>query len=278
MSVCILYIMLLFLEYNMFPFLFLEYNITPVRITIFTIYTLTPLHPPQHTTHKSNSLQEKIIGPTTTTTTKTYTLSSTLLDLFTLSILSILSSFLTLYRSYHCPHLHKLKTSPYPHINPLHRSGERKTRDEIEEDALEESFVPWTKRYALRYSFPTEVLCALQGGLLIVKCFARLSVEIAVLKEEVPHHPVFWVSLACSGLACVILNFYLEKCGMLLSEIGESMRMRARDEDDGDSESVLDLGSSGDLEEPLLSVDGSDADEGRLLNDDQKKMAEDGTR
>jgi len=121
------------------------------------------------------------------------------------------------------------------------------------------------------------VLCALQGGLLIVKCFARLSVEIAVLKEEVPHHPVFWVSLACSGVACVILNFYLEKCGMLLSEIGESMRMRARDEDDGDSESVLDLGSSGDLEEPLLSVDGSDADEGRLLNDDQKKMAEDGT-
>jgi len=98
-----------------------------------------------------------------------------------------------------------------------------------------------------------------------------------VLKEEVAHHPAFWLSLLFSGVACVVSNFYLERCGMLLSEIGESKRMRVDDEEDGDEEIVGDLRSSGDLEEPLLSGDGSDADEGRSLNDDKKKMAEGGT-
>jgi len=240
--------------------------------TVASILLMTPIIP---------GFQEKIIGQSTST--KSYTLSFTLLDLFAISILSILSSIISLYRSFHCPNLYKLKTSPHQHIERLHRSGELKTRDEIEEDALEESFLPWTKRYAARYSFPTEIICALQGGLIIVKCFARLNVEIAVLHEGVAHHPIFWSSLLFAGVACIVSNFYLEKCGMLMSEIGEWKRQHADGGDDDDNradDSMTEMDSSGDLEEPLLPDGGTDAEGERSslpsLNDD-KKNAEVGT-
>jgi len=210
-----------------------------VVYNIVSIVVMTPIIP---------RFQEKVIG-TYPNPTKTYNPSSTLLDTFTISLLSLLLSLLSLYQSYHCSKIHKQKSSAHPHINPIHRNGERKTREEIEEDALDESFVPWAKRYTKRYSFPTEMVCIAQGLLIIVKCFARLNLEIILLREEEAYHPVFWLSLLFSGIACVVVYLYLETCGALLSEFGELSRSQRVG--DGDNDDV-DLNMTGDLEQPLL--------------------------
>jgi len=231
-----------------------------VGYLVASFVLMTPLIP---------GFQEKEDG---TTYSDPYSLSSTLLDLFLISTLSILSALLSLCRSYRCSTLHKLSTTAYPHIDPIHRSGELKSRDEIEEDALEESFLPWFLRYITRYSFPTEVLCVLQGVLIVAKCLARLNVEIAFLKGQQPQHPVFWLSLLGAGVACVVLNFRLERWGVALSEIGEWRRQRAYEQDTDD---VSYADSAGDLEEPLLAeLDKTDdryTSDGEVSYDNKKK-------
>ena len=62
---------------------------------------------------------------------------------------------------------------------------------------------------------------------------------------------MFWLSLLFAAICCIVTNFFLQKWGILLSEIGVRWRQYSNQDDDNDNE--LDTDLSGDLEQPLLS-------------------------
>jgi len=161
-----------------------------------------------------------------------YTLSSTLLDLFFLATLSIVSSIIALYKSYHSNTLHLKLKNKYLHIERYKPNHELKTREEIEQEAIEENLFPHKiLRYISRYTFIPEIILFIQGLLVIAKCLARLNVEIGYLDEELAHHPIYWISLLISSLYCVITCSTLEYMCMRLSSIGHYNRQQLEREE-----------------------------------------------
>eukprot|EP00551_Chaetoceros_affinis_P006800 CAMPEP_0203676192 /NCGR_PEP_ID=MMETSP0090-20130426/23777_1 /ASSEMBLY_ACC=CAM_ASM_001088 /TAXON_ID=426623 /ORGANISM="Chaetoceros affinis, Strain CCMP159" /LENGTH=1082 /DNA_ID=CAMNT_0050542663 /DNA_START=402 /DNA_END=3650 /DNA_ORIENTATION=+ len=158
-----------------------------------------------------------------------YTFSSTVLDLFILTILSSLTSCVAIYKSYHHKTLHLHAYTKFSHIprfdaNNPHRM---KSREEIEEEAMEEQCCPNKfLRYVYRLTFPTEVIVLMEGILLIIKAMARLNVEIGVLDEDEPHHPLYWISLLIALIYCVINANFLELVCIRASAIGHFRRQR----------------------------------------------------
>jgi hypothetical protein len=154
--------------------------------------------------------------------TQHYTLYGSLLDLYALSILRILAAFYCLLRSYL-----QDDEPPATPFNPCHSNGERKSREELEEEALEEACTPWLRRYTSRLAFPCEFLALLGSLTLIVKCFARLNVEIGVFDDAEPWHPLFWAALCLVAVFCVVEAVVLESVGSIAGEIGRSRRQLA---------------------------------------------------
>ena len=220
-------------------------------VTVYTILALvfmTPLIFP--TFEKSSTDTNGRLFPN-------YSLSSTLLDLFDLSALIILTTIYAMIKSYKCDDLHNKKTNPYPWIELNHPNGSRKSREEIEQEALEEPFMPWFKRYVKRYTFSTEVLAVVMGVLIIVKCLARLNVEIAVLEEKEDHHPVYWISLLVCAVTSTVSCFTVEKVCIQLSTLGNYARSTlenpsTRSTPEGNNEEMERMLE---LEEPLLDRD-----------------------
>ena len=140
-----------------------------------------------------------------------------------------------------------MKTNPFPHITPTHANGTPKTREEKEEEALEESIRPKIVRWSQRWSSPVETLCLLQGILIVVKCLARLNVEIAILNEVNPHHVIFWLVLLVSGIQCVVVSGQVEIVSIQMSAIGEYRRKQQRRE-------MVRANMTNDLTEPLLEA------------------------
>ena len=206
-----------------------------------------------------------------------YTLSSTLLDIYILIFLSITTSFIALYKSYHDQTLHLQAHTTFVHIPRRHpHNNTLKTREEIEEEALEEQCCPNKfTRFIYRYTFITELVVLVMGLLIIMKCLARLNVEIGVLDEGEDHHPLFWITLCISAFHCSFTSFGLEAVCIRVSAIGNERRQRLATEDrmnprrrmrggrdifsmsegsDGYDASDLDRSGVGShLEEPLLS-------------------------
>lgn len=182
-----------------------------------------------------------------------YSLSNTLVDLFLLSVLIIVSAAHAMMQSYKCDDLHNKQSKPYPHIESHHPNGCPKSREEIEQEALEEPFCPWFKRYISRYTFLTECLSVLLGILIIVKCLARLNVEIAVMDENEEHHPVFWISLLVSAVTSTCTCFLIEQVCIRLSSLGHYNRVnRLRRVEHGRQTSSMLENNLMELEEPLL--------------------------
>jgi ABC-type multidrug transport system fused ATPase/permease subunit len=105
---------------------------------------------------------------------------------------------------------------PPPHMRLRHPNGDRKSREELQEEALEENFLSWARRYTTRFYFSSQLMSIFQATLIIIKCLARLNEEIGVLHEAVPPHPLFWVALSVNGVACSITTISLESVGRLL--------------------------------------------------------------
>ncbi len=157
-----------------------------------------------------------------------YNLSRTTLDLYILTITSILTSIYALYKSYHCKILHLQAYTKFTHINRFHPNNTLKSSEEIEEEALEEQCCPNKfTRFVTRYTFASELIVLVQGILLIAKCLDRLNEEIGILDEEDKMHPLFWISLLISFLYCVLTAFGLEFVCIRVSAIGHFKRQRA---------------------------------------------------
>jgi ATP-binding cassette subfamily B (MDR/TAP) protein 9 len=178
-----------------------------------------------------------------------YTLHGSLGDLMSLAIPRILSALLAIIVSYH--RLEPRPESPFD----LHHAvtGERKSKAELEGEALEEPFLPLIKRYILRMGYLTECSVLLTGILLAAKCLARLNVEIGVFDEAEPEHPLFWVALALTGFFSLVEVTNVDSIEVLAGELGQQRRR--------DSASVTWVERiSESLAQPLLSAVNSEAD------------------
>eukprot|EP00566_Odontella_aurita_P036507 CAMPEP_0113534540 /NCGR_PEP_ID=MMETSP0015_2-20120614/5212_1 /TAXON_ID=2838 /ORGANISM="Odontella" /LENGTH=907 /DNA_ID=CAMNT_0000433705 /DNA_START=185 /DNA_END=2908 /DNA_ORIENTATION=- /assembly_acc=CAM_ASM_000160 len=175
-----------------------------------------------------------------------YTLHGSFFDLAVLAVLRICSAVYAVVCYYHQD---KPPLSPFDEFHP---SGERKTREQLDEEALEEPCFGRIKRYSSRYAFPCEMLSVITSCLVIVKCLARLDVEIGVFDDAKPTHPVFWTVLCVSSLASVIECLSIEHVGLLLGRYG---RLKRR------SRSLVRNSSSAEfLNEPLISAQMADGD------------------
>jgi len=118
------------------------------------------------------------------------------LDFFVVSIIRILSATISIAISYV-----QAKPPPPSTLNLYHPNGDRKSNSELEEEALEEPFKLWMKRYFSRYAFPCEFVSVISVILAMVKCLIRLDVEVAVNEDKISHHFLWW-------LAAILITFF----------------------------------------------------------------------
>eukprot|EP00559_Dactyliosolen_fragilissimus_P007392 CAMPEP_0184871128 /NCGR_PEP_ID=MMETSP0580-20130426/40065_1 /TAXON_ID=1118495 /ORGANISM="Dactyliosolen fragilissimus" /LENGTH=294 /DNA_ID=CAMNT_0027373663 /DNA_START=61 /DNA_END=942 /DNA_ORIENTATION=- len=167
--------------------------------------------------------------------TKHFHLSTYLLDLYVLTTISTLLSIYAIIRNYYFYHPTTNNTTitnanddnhdhDNNHIqndpNLFHPNGDKKSRDDLEEEALEAPLLPKIKTYLFRPCFLSELLSILQGIYIVIKCLARLNVEIGIMDETIGHHPVFWIALLISAFGCVLTTLYLESISELAGQIG----------------------------------------------------------
>lgn len=180
-----------------------------------------------------------------------YTLHATLYDLGILAIPRILSALFAIMLSYNSDIA--VSDSPY---DPYHKTGDKKSKAELEEEALEENFFPKAKRYVSRHAFACEFIVFWTGVLLTMKCLSRLNVEIGLMDEKDPMRPLFWVALATTGFCILMEVSYIDSIEEVALICGQSRR---RNHEHGNWMERI----SHSLTQPLLSAAGSD-DEGAV--------------
>lgn len=85
-----------------------------------------------------------------------------------------------------------------------HRNGEKKTSEELENEALEEPWKPWILRFISRPSFIAEVFGTFASLFTIAKSLARLTVELGAFNDKEPSHPVCWVAFLLTSVFSVV--------------------------------------------------------------------------
>jgi hypothetical protein len=135
--------------------------------------------------------------------TDNFTFSGSLIDLAALAILRLLVAGLGLLIAY-------LKAVPVPEypFDLYHRNGIKKSRDELDQESLEEPFGPWFRRYLTRPSFPTEFIAMGTQVVCIIKCLARMNTEMGTLQDAEPVHPVFWLAVLLTAVFSVFEAYY----------------------------------------------------------------------
>lgn len=182
-----------------------------------------------------------------------YTLHGSLWDLSILAIPRILSALLAIIVSYH-----RLEPRPeFPFALYHGTTGERKSKAELDGEALEEPFGQLIKRYVLRMGYLTECSVLLTGILLAAKCLARLNVEIGIFDEAQPEHALFWIALALTGLFSLVEVTNVDSIEILAGELGQQRR---REFGCGTGQALWVERISESLAQPLLSAVNSEAD------------------
>lgn len=116
------------------------------------------------------------------------------------------------------------KAPPESPFELVHRNGVKKTREELEFEGLEEPVGKWFRRYSSRPAFACELVTFASGIFAIVKCFARLDIELGVYKEAVPFHPIFWTILLFAFVFSTIESAFIDGMSLLAGECGRSRR------------------------------------------------------
>ena len=144
-----------------------------------------------------------------------YTVWGSLLDLAILAGLRILSGFLSLIVSYE-----KGQVRPEFQFDLHHPNGVKKSREELEMEALEEPFYPWFVRFVSRPAFSCEVLAFSTQLWAVAKCLARMNQEIGIYQDEKPSHALFWIAVAISSFLSVIELSYIDSMSQKAAEYG----------------------------------------------------------
>ena len=192
-----------------------------------------------------------------------YTLAGSLLDLLILSGCRVGTALIAFAVSF----LRGRVRDEYP-FDVVHPNGKKKTRDELEEEALQQSFGTWLCRYVNRAAFPSELFCLATTLVVVVKCLVRLNTEIGVLRDAEPVHPIFWLSFLFAGVVSAVEMMQLDTVCLCLGKWGSG----------AEKPSVLRHISSH-LSMPLLandSLEGQGEDDEDDDNNDPEGEASDG--
>lgn len=151
--------------------------------------------------------------------TNRYTLHGSLWDLGCLAVVRILSALLAILVGY------SQREPPKSPFEPYDKYGRRKSKEDLENEALEEPILPMLKRYIYRSSFLCEVSVLLTGTFIFIKSLTRLNVEIGLYGESVPQHPVFWTTLGLTALFSLLESLYVDVIENLAGELGRKRRL-----------------------------------------------------
>jgi ATP-binding cassette subfamily B (MDR/TAP) protein 9 len=148
--------------------------------------------------------------------TSQFTFYGSLLDLFwlalarlTLAAGGLLVAFLT------------AEVPPEWPFSLYHANGEKKSREELENEALEEPFGPWFRRWISRPAVWGEFLCIATQVVCVTKCLARMNVEIGLRSDEEASHPLFWIAVCIAAVFSVTESMCLEDMCRLSAEYGK---------------------------------------------------------
>lgn len=147
-----------------------------------------------------------------------FTLHGSLYDLLVFAIPRILSALFAIVLAYHRTPPPKLCYELY------HKNGYKKTKAELEEEALGAPILPKFRRFITRAAFVCEFFALLTGILLMLKCLVRLNVEIGVLDDSEPRHPVFWFALSITAICSLIEASYIDSIEMVAGDCGRARR------------------------------------------------------
>lgn len=141
-----------------------------------------------------------------------YTVYGTLSDLGMLAFVRAMTSLLAMTISYI-----KAEERPEYPFELSHPNGEKKTREELEEEALEEAFSSWLWRFTSRSSFATEFVAVVTQGLCVVKALLRMNIEIGLYHDKQPMHPLLWVAIMFAAFLSLIEACFLDSVCQLVA-------------------------------------------------------------
>jgi hypothetical protein len=144
-----------------------------------------------------------------------YTLAGSLLDLLILSGCRVVTALIAFAVSF----LRGRVRDEYP-FDVYHANGKKKTRDELEEEALQQSFGTWLCRYVNRAAFLSELFCLATTLVAVVKCLVRLNTEIGVLRDAEPVHPIFWISFLFAAVVSAVEMMHVDAVCLCLGKWG----------------------------------------------------------
>jgi hypothetical protein len=195
-------------------------------------------------------------------TSKGYTLTGSILDLLILSAMRFTLAICGFLVSFYRGEVRQEYTFDLHHPNGL-----KKSRDELEQEALEQSFMTWLRQYVFRAAFPCELAALVTGVLCIVKCLVRLDVEIGTLADAEPMHPVLWSTILIAALFSVVETSFLDSICCSLGKLGNKQRAEGANSLLGRIDSSLSL--------PLLANDSLEPDEEECGNESSSSQQND---
>jgi hypothetical protein len=171
-----------------------------------------------------------------------YKFASSLFDVLILAAARILVAFLGFSISY-C----KGEIRPEYYFNLYHDNGVKKSREELEEEALEQNVFDWLKRYVRRPAFLCEFVSSATMLLCIAKCLVRLDVELDRDGSAESLHPAIWIAILFSSVMAILEMCFVDHICVLLGEWGHV------DRDQGNPSFLRTISST--LSLPLLAND-----------------------
>uniref|UniRef100_A0A7S3LG19 ABC transmembrane type-1 domain-containing protein n=1 Tax=Amphora coffeiformis TaxID=265554 RepID=A0A7S3LG19_9STRA len=194
--------------------------------------------------------------------TSHYTIYSSLYDLSLLAAARLLATGMGLLMAY----ASGFDPPEFP-FSTHHPNGDKKSREELEFEVLEEGVIPWTCRFLKRPSFVAEFLALVAQICCVVKCLARMNEEIGLFQSKASMHPLFWIAVLVSAVLCVVEASCLESMCRLAGRIGKEQTV------DGEPRGFL-RSLSSTLSLPLLANEHS-PDEGEGVDENGDEATED---
>jgi hypothetical protein len=196
-------------------------------------------------------------------TSKGYTFTASVFDLLVLTCCRLATAVIAFLIAFCRGEIR----SEYP-FDMYHRNGVKKSSEELDEEALEQNFCSWFGRYISRPAFPFEFISLVTTIVCIAKCLVRLNLEVGVLADAEPIHPILWSAILFTSLVSVLEISFLDSVCSLLGEWGHTERER------GERSVLRQISST--LSLPLLAGDSLAQDEETGPDTPSNQSGEDG--
>jgi ATP-binding cassette subfamily B (MDR/TAP) protein 9 len=148
-----------------------------------------------------------------------YQFYGSLIDMGVLAMLRVLACAVAILVAY----LKAEVPREYP-FEVFRSNGERKTQLELEQEALEEPFASWFHRYIRRPAFVAEVVAVSTQIVGIAKCLVRMNLEMGILQDAEPFHPIFWIAILITAIFSALEACYLDGLCKIAAAYGKAVR------------------------------------------------------